>query len=186
MKNKKCSKCGVVKGVGEFGKNSSNKTDGLNSWCKGCFKEYYQNNKERVAEHKKEYYQNNKERVAEWGKEYYQNNKERVAEREKKYRKNNKKKVAEYQKEYNQNNKEKIAERRKIYRRNNKERIDKQGKEYRKNNKEKMRDYRKKNLVSIDKIKYNISTCDPELKPIVESFIILKNKNKLLKELKDE
>jgi hypothetical protein len=39
-------------------------------------KEYYQDNKEKIAE----YYQDNKEKIAERTKEYYQNNKEKITE----------------------------------------------------------------------------------------------------------
>ena len=57
--------------------------------------EYRQNNKERMAE----YYQANKERIAEQKAEYYQANKERLAEQQAEYRANNKERKAEYQKE---------------------------------------------------------------------------------------
>jgi predicted GIY-YIG superfamily endonuclease len=42
--------------------------------------EYYQNNKEKIAEHRAEYYQNNKEVILEKLAENYQNNKEVIAE----------------------------------------------------------------------------------------------------------
>jgi hypothetical protein len=42
--------------------------------------------------------------------EYYQDNKEKIAEQTKKYRQDNKEKIAERNKEYRQDNKEKIAE----------------------------------------------------------------------------
>jgi hypothetical protein len=56
-------------------------------------------------------------------KEYYEENKERLAELEKEYRKNNKDKIAEYQKKYQTDNREQIAEREKEYRKDNKEKI---------------------------------------------------------------
>jgi hypothetical protein len=43
--------------------------------------EYYQDNKEKIAEQQKEYYQDNKEKMAKKNKEYYQDNKEKIAER---------------------------------------------------------------------------------------------------------
>jgi hypothetical protein len=58
-------------------------------------KEYYQDNKEKIAEQKKEYYQDNKEKITEQHKEYYQDNKEKIAE----YYQINKKKIAERMKE---------------------------------------------------------------------------------------
>ena len=60
-------------------------------------KEYREDNKE----HKKDYYQKNKERVAEKQKEYYERNKEHLAE---------------YQKEYNERNKEHLVEKKREYR----------------------------------------------------------------------
>jgi hypothetical protein len=61
---KVCSKCGVSKDVSEFSKAASNK-DGLNSWCKECWKiehhKWYVANAEKIREQKrKEYYENPK------------------------------------------------------------------------------------------------------------------------------
>jgi len=119
-------------------------------------KEYYQDNKEKIAEQKKEYYQDNKEKFTEYYQdnkekiaeyyqdnkekitEYYQDNKEKIAEQQKEYYQDNKEKIAEQKKEYYQNNKEQILKDRKKYRQNNKEKIVKQQKEYYQDNKEKM------------------------------------------------
>ena len=69
-------------------------------------KEYYENNKEHLAEKQREYYQNNKEQIAEKDKkrhkEYYQNNKEQIAEQKREYRQNNKEHLADEQREYRQ------------------------------------------------------------------------------------
>ena len=59
---------------------------------------------EEKKEQKKEWYENNKEKIAEQKKEYRENNKEKIAE----YRENNKQQIAEQKKEYRENNKEKI------------------------------------------------------------------------------
>jgi hypothetical protein len=58
-------------------------------------KEYYEDNKEKIAEKKKEYRENNKDQILEKAKEYYENNKEKIAEKAKEYRENNKEKIAE-------------------------------------------------------------------------------------------
>jgi hypothetical protein len=47
-------------------------------------------------------------------KEYYQDNKEKIAEKDKKYRENNKEHKKDYEKNYYQNNKELIAEKKKV------------------------------------------------------------------------
>tara|TARA_R110000764_G_scaffold75354_1_gene152208 strand:- start:221 stop:643 length:423 start_codon:yes stop_codon:yes gene_type:complete len=49
-------------------------------------KEYYQNNKEKIAEMKREWNEKNKEKVAENKREYNQNNKEHIAEMKREYR----------------------------------------------------------------------------------------------------
>ena len=61
-------------------------------------KEWYENNKEKIAEYHKERYENNKEKINKQTKEYRENNKEYFKERYE----NNK----EYFKEYYENNKE--------------------------------------------------------------------------------
>ena len=92
---KKCSNCGELKPFSEFSKDKRSK-DGLQSNCKKCMKEYYENNKEKILEQRKEYRENNKEKI----KEYYENNKEKILKQKKDYYENNK----EQKKEYNKNN----------------------------------------------------------------------------------
>ena len=114
-----------------FSKDSKKK-DGLQSVCKNCKKEYYQDNKEQIKEKKKEYRQNNKEQIKEkkkeYNKEYRQNNKEQIKE----YYQDNKKHIKEQHKEYYQYNKKHIKERKKEYRQENKEQIKERHKEYEK------------------------------------------------------
>jgi len=74
------------------------------------FKEWYIDNKEKVAEKQKEYRENNKEKLAEKSKEYRENNKEQIFERHKEYYENNKETICEKKKEYYENNKEKLHE----------------------------------------------------------------------------
>jgi 5-methylcytosine-specific restriction endonuclease McrA len=55
---KKCAKCGEVKPLAEFSKNKA-KPDGLNLWCKGCYREYarkwYVDNKDKCNENVRRY-----------------------------------------------------------------------------------------------------------------------------------
>jgi hypothetical protein len=44
---KRCPKCGKIKNVNEFSKSITNK-DGVDSQCKDCKKQYYQDNKEAI------------------------------------------------------------------------------------------------------------------------------------------
>lgn len=58
-KKKTCSKCQSKKPQADFGKNSRSR-DGLQSWCRVCFRDYnkqwYPANKKRVLEAKKVQY----------------------------------------------------------------------------------------------------------------------------------
>ena len=79
-------------------------------------KQWYQENKERIKEHKKQYHQENKERINERSKQYRQENKERIREYKKQYYQKNKESLKEHKKQYRQENKERIKEYNKQYR----------------------------------------------------------------------
>lgn len=51
---KKCHKCNSIKNISEFNK-SSKETDGLDTRCVSCYREYYSNNRETILEQKKQY-----------------------------------------------------------------------------------------------------------------------------------
>lgn len=76
---KVCTKCGKEKPFGEFSKDK-NKKDGLSNWCKGCSKQYYQENKERISEQRKRYYQDNIEKA----RQYYQDKKDEISKQNQK------------------------------------------------------------------------------------------------------
>lgn len=68
-----CRKCTEEKEIKEFRK-SKRYTDGYNSMCKTCAKEYYNNNKEKILLQYKEYRNNHKEEIIKWqneNKEYF-------------------------------------------------------------------------------------------------------------------
>ena len=75
---KTCTKCGEVKGLGEFHKKSAAK-DGLQDYCKSCesetSKDWYEANKDRLAE----YREANKDRIAATFKYWYEANPEKVS-----------------------------------------------------------------------------------------------------------
>ena len=60
---KKCNKCGewLVASSINFHKHKSGKY-GLKGQCKECFKEYYEENKDKINKRKKEYYEENKDK----------------------------------------------------------------------------------------------------------------------------
>ena len=63
-------------------------------------KEYYEDNKEQLAEKNKQYYEDNKEQRLEKQKQYYEDNKEQLLEKMKEYREANKEQRIEKQKQY--------------------------------------------------------------------------------------
>ena len=76
---KKCSKCDVVKPLGEFFKDKS-KEDRLRPSCKECSKtwhqQHYQKHKEKYKQSDKQYYQNNKEKKKQYAQEHKEERKE--------------------------------------------------------------------------------------------------------------
>jgi len=97
-------------------------------------KEYYEDNKEQIAQKYKEYYENNKEKEAQRQKKYREEHKEQIAQKYKEYYEDNKERLAEKKKEYYQDNKEKLKQ----YYANNKEKIAQQKKEHYEKNKAKI------------------------------------------------
>ena len=85
MREKKCSKCEVLKPLDEFHKNKDGKY-GCRSTCKECEAEYdkqkYKKNKEKKKAYSKQYYQENREERLEWQKQYKKDNKEKINEYE--------------------------------------------------------------------------------------------------------
>ena len=67
------------------------------------------------TEKQRQWYIENKERLAEMNKQNYQKNKERILEKQRLYYLENKDNILEYQKDYNAKNKEKVSTRQKAY-----------------------------------------------------------------------
>jgi len=89
---KKCSKCGVVKGVEEFYKNKSKK-DGYSDQCKicgrQCRKQYRETNPEKIRQEKKRYREANRDKAKLLSKQYREANPEKIKQSGKQYRKAN-------------------------------------------------------------------------------------------------
>lgn len=73
---KVCSKCQCEKAPTEFTKLKRSK-DGLNTWCKSCFRQNYQANKQKILEKQKLWVQNNRERSREIKKKWSEANPEK-------------------------------------------------------------------------------------------------------------
>ena len=108
---KKCTKCGEVKSLDNFGRHKGH-NDGKRSHCKLCIKnhnkEYYLQNKEQISLQGYKYRKENKGKIKGFHKEYYKNNKDKLKNRSRKYYNGNKGKVLEYQKQYGKNNRDTI------------------------------------------------------------------------------
>jgi hypothetical protein len=76
---KHCNPCNTSKSLSEFSKNKSNK-DGLQTRCKDCKNQHYQDNKDAILENQKQYNQDNKESIKQYHKQYDQDNKENILE----------------------------------------------------------------------------------------------------------
>jgi transketolase len=147
-----CTKCGIEKEEGEFGKHVTGK-NGLRSECKVCgweySKSYYQNNIEKVKERIIKYRQNNPEKLNGACKKYRQNNPEKIKEARKKHYQYNTEKVKEESKKHYQNNTEKVKEAKKKYYQNNPEKLNAACKKYRQNNPEKVKEKSKKAMLGL-------------------------------------
>jgi len=129
---KKCSKCGEIKQINCFNKDSLKK-DLLYPSCKKCGKEkhakYYQKHKKEAKKYKEE----NREYIKQWRKEYYQKYKKEDIEYAKIWAKNNPEKRKESRKKWDKNNPEKIKEYKRKWKKNNSGYESKYCKERRKN-----------------------------------------------------
>jgi len=139
---KRCSKCKETKSVTEFSKDRCQK-DGLQSKCKSCGRQYYQENREKKLEYVKQYYQENRGRILKKVKQYRQENKEKIREYKKQYYHENRERILEYSRQLYQENRERRSENNKQYYQENRGRILKKVKQYRQENKEKIREYKK-------------------------------------------
>ena len=70
------------------------------------YKEYYEDNKDKIKETQKEWYETNKNKIKEQQKKWYENNKDKISE---KYE-DNKDKIKEYKKKWYETNKEQMKE----------------------------------------------------------------------------
>jgi hypothetical protein len=111
-----CNKCKEEKPFSEFGKDKTSK-DGYSAKCSICYKQYYQETREKRLEVGKIYDQNNKKRKSEYIKKFYKENKEYFQkwneenkEKQREYFRKRLKNNPDYYKEYAIKNKDKIRE----------------------------------------------------------------------------
>ena len=115
MATKTCTKCGEVKGLGEFYLASRN-GDGRQVRCKECRKRWAKEHRQEVREYRKKYRKNNKEKINKSHSQWRKKNLERQLQYERNYRKNNKEAInksgTRYRranlKEHNRKNRERL------------------------------------------------------------------------------
>jgi len=85
---KRCSKCKIEKPLLDAFYNSNHTKDGKQSWCKECSSKGKENTSKDasvVREYKRQYYQQNKEKIAAQQQAYYQQHKQELIERNRAY-----------------------------------------------------------------------------------------------------
>lgn len=138
----KCSKCGIVKEISEFGVATDRKS-GHRSQCKQCLRNKYDEDKDKVSQKRKERRNENGDDIREKRRKYYQENKEKhrkwdigrkekISDYKSKYREENKDKISDYNKEYQLNNLDKFRKSNKKHYKGNKKEILAKGNEWKK------------------------------------------------------
>nr|WGW06476.1 putative recombination stimulator [Neurospora crassa] len=106
-------------------------------------KQWYNANKDKVAESRRQYNAANKDKVAESQRQYKAANKDKVAESRRQYNAANKDKIAEYHRQYRAANKDKVAESQRQYRAANKDKVAESQRRYKAANKDKFAEYQR-------------------------------------------
>ena len=114
---KKCTKCGLELTEDKFNKDRNCK-DGLRARCKGCCRQYRQDNKTKITEYNKQYSLSNKVAQAEHKNRWYQENRVAQIEKHKQWQRNNRATRSEYQKQYYWENKVAYNKKKQYYQEN--------------------------------------------------------------------
>jgi 5-methylcytosine-specific restriction endonuclease McrA len=120
---KKCTKCLEIKDLGDFSKNSKNKTDGRQPKCKRCNKLYYQENNAKINKRIRGHYNKNKKEILKRRAELRKRPeaKKKKAELNTEHYKKNKNKIAKYHKWWSKKNRDGIRKNHKAWRTKNPE-----------------------------------------------------------------
>lgn len=111
MTLKQCTQCHQMKpATTEFFAKDEKREDGLQYWCKDCYKAYRVANRERIAQRKKEHYEENKEALLAKSYEWRRENPEKRKQSDRRYRNRNRQQRNEYNREWRLKNLEKARE----------------------------------------------------------------------------
>ena len=130
---KTCSKCGEVRGIGDFDKDKRYK-GGLTNICRACRSAYnrerYLAQKEKFLKRAKVWRDKNKEKRSIYEKDYQDKNKDRLRLLAKEHYKRHRTRIIEQNKKYYKDHKEACQVRKKLWRIKNKEEIREYNKRY--------------------------------------------------------
>ena len=112
---KRCSKCGKVKPIAEFAKETAS-PDGLKRWCKTCVKAYNTENREKIAIQRKIWRDAHKDEITAYRRIYREEHREEIATYLKMYQDKHREEIAARQKVYQEGHREEIATYNKMYR----------------------------------------------------------------------
>lgn len=125
-----CTRCKRIKEEAHFGKDK-NRKNGLTVWCKECYREYRNENRDKIRRSASEYYRNNKEKLAKYSRQWKKDNPDKVRDQKRRHMAKHRDKIREHRKEYRKKHKEEIREYNKKYRKENKDDIRKYSRIYR-------------------------------------------------------
>lgn len=94
-----CGRCDQMKCHRAFSKDSKGKL-GLSPWCKDCWRDYHQKNKDQINIRRKENRQEKADQYNAYNREYHHNNPEPKKARDKKYRQERLEEFNAYMREY--------------------------------------------------------------------------------------
>lgn len=109
---KKCPRCGFIKSAYEFSKSSKSK-DGLQPWCKACYKAYYKENQETILSNARNYIRENHAEILLKKKQYRNTHPAQIVEGRKRFRAANREKLIQADRLYYETNKAEILEQQK-------------------------------------------------------------------------
>lgn len=167
MEGKVCCRCGERKSFSCFSRQKRMK-DGHHSYCKSCFKNYQQENIDRIKEKNKFYQDKNKERIKKQNKCWRQENSKRLKEKSRKYYLKNQERLKEKARQYRLDN---IEHKKKVdreYYKNNAERINNRVKAWVKENPESRRQIIWRGNVKRRSQKHNVEFTKVERKRILD------------------
>lgn len=117
---KQCSKCGIWGTPDDYNKNAAKK-DGLQSQCKACTRERYENNREHILARRRERYERNREHELARDREYKERNREHILARKREHYEHNREQILAYQLEYRERNREHLRAKQREHRERNRE-----------------------------------------------------------------